>query len=171
MEERFLAALSATCNVKATCAEVGMTAASAYNHRNRWPGFAERWRAAIEEEHDRLELGLIHAACNLFSAEELPEATPITAITADHAIHLLHMRRHQVWGIGKRPGLRPREPDIEDVRAEILRKVAASSAASVWLPVSLSAARNALRRAPPNFAVTLLPPRIRGDSDMRDDGL
>lgn len=33
VEERFLSALTATCNVKAACAEVGLTAASAYNHR------------------------------------------------------------------------------------------------------------------------------------------
>ncbi|HVR91052.1 MAG TPA: hypothetical protein VHG29_08165 [Novosphingobium sp.] len=43
VEERFLAALTATCNVKAACAEVGLTPASAYNHRLRWDGFARRW--------------------------------------------------------------------------------------------------------------------------------
>jgi hypothetical protein len=107
----------------------GLTPASAYNHRRRWPAFAERWDAAVEEGYVRLETGLIHAAGNLFSDEEPPDALyepgPVTAITADHAIHLLHMHKHQVHGIGKRPGLRAREPDIEEVRAEILRKVAA----------------------------------------------
>jgi hypothetical protein len=128
VEARFLAALAATCNVKAACAEVGLTAASAYNHRNRWPAFAERWDAAVEEGYVRLEVGLIHAAGNLFSGEAPApgeEEVPIRAITADHAIHLLHMHKHQVHGLGKRPGLRAREPDIEDIRADILRKVAA----------------------------------------------
>ena len=45
-------------------------------------------------------------------------------MTADHAIHLLHMHKHQVHRLGKRPGQRTRLlPDIEDVRAGILRKV------------------------------------------------
>jgi hypothetical protein len=35
------------------------------------------------------------------------------------------MHKHQVHRLGRRPGLRAREPDIEVVRAEILRKVAA----------------------------------------------
>ena len=125
VEERFLATLAATCNVKAACAAVGMSAASAYNHRGRWPRFAERWDAAVEEGYVRLELGLIHAAGNLFSDEEPAEAAPVTAITADHAIHLLHMHKHQVHRIGGRPGLRAREPDIEVVRADIQRKVEA----------------------------------------------
>jgi hypothetical protein len=125
VEERFLAALAATCNVKAACAEVGLTPASAYNHRNRWQRFAERWDEAIEIGYTQLECGLIEAAGNLFSGEGPPEAGPIREMTAGHAIHLLHMHKHRVHGLGKRPGLRARAPDIEDVRAEFLRKAAA----------------------------------------------
>src|SRR5690349_15806794 len=40
VEKRFLETLSATCNVKAACAEVGLTPASAYAHKKRWQGFA-----------------------------------------------------------------------------------------------------------------------------------
>ena len=133
VEERFLAALAATCNVRAACAEVGLTPASAYNHRGRWPRIAERWDEAIQIGYAQLEWGLIRAACNLFSAgsEADPEdrrpveVGPIREMTAADAIHLLHMHKHQVHRIGKRPGLRAREPDIEEVRAEILRRVAA----------------------------------------------
>jgi hypothetical protein len=125
VEERFLAALAVTCNVKAACAEIGLTPASAYNHRNRWPRFAERWHEAVEIGYVQLECGLIERAGNLFSGEGPPEVGPIREMTADHAIHLLHMHKHQVHGLGKRPGLRAREPDIEDVRAELLRKAAA----------------------------------------------
>jgi hypothetical protein len=125
VEDRFLATLAATCNVKAACAEVGLTPASAYGHRRRWAGFARRWRAALEEGYDRLEMGLVAAAGNFLSGEELPDALPdfgpITGMTVEHAIHLWHMHKHQVHRIGGRPGLRAREPDIEDVRAHILR--------------------------------------------------
>jgi hypothetical protein len=125
VEERFLASLAATCNVKAACAEIGMTAASAYGHRRRWSAFARRWNEAVELGYTRIECGLIEAAGNMLSGEGLPDVEPLRGMTVDHAIHLLHMHKHQVHGLGKRPGLPAREPDIEDVRAEILRKVAA----------------------------------------------
>lgn len=62
VEERFLAVLAATCNVRAACAEVGMTAASAYAHRKRWPGFAARWDDAIAAGARRLEEELTASA-------------------------------------------------------------------------------------------------------------
>jgi hypothetical protein len=123
VEERFLATLGATCNVKAACAEVGLTAASAYGHRRRWPAFARRWDTAVEEGYDRIEMGLIECAGSFLSGEALPDAAPISGMTVDHAIHLLHMHKHQVHRIGGRPGLRARELDIEVVRATIERTV------------------------------------------------
>lgn len=129
VEKRFLTALSATCNVKAACAEVGLTPASAYNHRNRWPAFQRRWDEAVETGYMQIEVGLIEAAGNLFSGDEPVETGAITEMTADHAIHLLHMHKYQVHRLGKRPGLRGRWPDIEEVRAEILRKVEAMKGA------------------------------------------
>lgn len=129
VEERFLTALSATCNVKAACAEVGLTPASAYAHRDRWPTFHRRWNEAVETGYMQIEVGLIEAAGSLFSSEEPVETGPIRDMTADHAIHLLHMHKHQVHRLGKRPGLRARPPDIEEVRAHILRKVEAMKGA------------------------------------------
>jgi len=123
VEERFLSALTATCNVKAACAEVGLTQASAYGHRQRWPRFAERWKEAVEIGYLQLEMGLIHAAGNLFSDDGMVAVAPIREMTADQAMHLLHMHKHQVHRIGKRPGLRAREADIEDIRADLLRKI------------------------------------------------
>ena len=70
-------------------------------------------------------MGLIETGCNLFSSAEPAEVGPISGMTAAHAIHVLHMHKHQVHRLGKRPGLRARLPDIEDVRAEVLRKVEA----------------------------------------------
>ncbi len=125
VETRFLAALSATCNVKAACSEVGLTLASAYAHRKRWPAFAERWNEVVETGYVQIECALIFAAGNLFSEYGPVEVEPIRGMTVDHAMHLLHMHKHRVHGLGKRPGLRAREPGIEDIRAEVLRKVEA----------------------------------------------
>jgi hypothetical protein len=125
VEERFLATLAATCNVKAACAEVGMTAASAYAHRKRWPAFAARWDAAIEEGYARIELALIENGCNLFSSPECPPAAPMPDMKTADAIHLLHMHKHQVKGIGRRPGLPEREPTFEEVGAWFTRALEA----------------------------------------------
>ena len=122
VEQRFLAARGATCNVKAACAEVGLTPASAYGHRRRWAAFARLWDAAVEQGYLQLECGLIEAGGNFLSGEDPPDAAPLTGMTVGHAIHLLHMHKHAVHRIGGRPGLRAREPDIEEVRAHLLRK-------------------------------------------------
>ena len=124
VEERFLAALGATCNVKAACAEVGLTAASAYGHRKRWRAFAERWDAAVEEGYMRLECGLVEAAGNFLSGEALPDPLPLREMTVAQAIHLLHMHKHQVHALGA-PGKRWKPPpSLHDpaIRQSILRK-------------------------------------------------
>jgi hypothetical protein len=125
IEDRFLATLGATCNVKAACATVGMTAASAYGHRKRWPVFAKRWDEAVELAYARLELALIENACNLFSSPELPPAAPMPDMNAGMAIHLLHMHKRQARGIGKRPGLPEREASWEEVGEYFTRALAA----------------------------------------------
>ena len=129
VEERFLATLAATCNVRAACAEVGMWPPSAYNHRKRWPAFAKRWDAAVEQGYCGLEMALIETGGNLFSAPELPADAPIREMNAAQAIHLLHMHKRQVKGIGGRPGLPERQPTWEEVGAYFTRALAATKRA------------------------------------------
>lgn len=151
-EERFLAALAATCNVRASCVEVGLSPASAYNHRLRWPAFARRWDAAIKLGHTLLECALIEAAGNLFSGREPAAPGPagvVREMTADHAIHLLHMHKHRARGIGKRPGRAEPVPEMNAVRASILRKIAALERGAALEPGGDSAAERALRRSAP----------------------
>jgi hypothetical protein len=125
VEDRFLATLAATCNVKAACAEVGMTAASAYGHRERWPGFARRWAAAIREGYARIEAALMENGENLFSSPELPPEAPMPPMTVEQAIHILHMHRNEVKEIGGRPGRWRRPRGLDEVRPSLLRKLAA----------------------------------------------
>lgn len=126
VEKRFLETLSATCNVKAACAQVGLTPASAYAHKKRWQGFAERWKQALEDGYTQLEAGLVFAAGNFLSGE--PEVGPITGVTMAHALEVWESRERQKKAHAARRRSRHwwrREPDIEEVRAEILRKVEA----------------------------------------------
>jgi hypothetical protein len=127
VEDRFLATLAATCNVKAACAEVGLSATSAYEHRKRWPAFAARWDAAVAEGYARIEIALLENGANLFSSPDLPDAANgVGPVSAEQAIHLLHMHKHQVLGIGKAPGKRWRRPrTLDEMRGSIMRKIEA----------------------------------------------
>ena len=129
VEDRFLAVLAATCNVKAACAAVGMTAASAYGHRRRWPGFMKRWDAAIEEGYERLEIALHQAAEQLLGTCDLPPEDPIGPITVDQVIHAMHMHKNQVHGLGKKPGRWRRPRTLDEVQGSILRKLQAIATA------------------------------------------
>lgn len=91
VEDRFLAVLSATCNVRAACREVGLWPPSAYNHRKRWPDFARRWDQAIAIGTVELECRL-HETIRHFFDRELPEPeAPLRDITPMDAIRLLRM--------------------------------------------------------------------------------
>ncbi len=124
-EDRFLQTLSATCNVKAACAEVGLTQASAYQHRERWPRFAERWAGAVWTGYVRIEGALAEHAENLFSRSEIPPEIDMPPMTVEQAIHVLHMHKNEVRGIGRRPGRWRRPRRLEEVHDSILRKIEA----------------------------------------------
>jgi hypothetical protein len=119
VEKRFLSALASTCNVKAACAEVGMGVVSAYSHRRRWPLFASAWAKAEETGFLRLEAALVAAAAGIGEEPEFAPDIPIEGMTVWHAMQLFFMHRHQVRGIGGRPGQPPRllATDEEVVKA------------------------------------------------------
>ena len=125
VERRFLAALSATCNVKAACAEVGLAHSSAYAHRKRWIAFATAWDEAIKEGYMRIEAALIERGCNIFSSMDDVPLSPIPTMTVAEAIHLLHMHKNIARGIGGRPGKSWQEKprSLDEVRDSILRKL------------------------------------------------
>jgi hypothetical protein len=125
-EDRFLAALAVTCNVKMACAEVGLTQASAYNHRNRWAAFAAAWDAVVERSEVELEAAQIECARCVLEGMPVPPDNPIREMSAGEAIYLLEMFHRRREGHPRRWGRRAWvEPPIEKVRAEVLRKVAA----------------------------------------------
>ena len=126
VEDRFLGVLASTCNVKAACAEIRMTQASAYYHRKQWPAFAERWRDALSWGYARLEIAMLENGGNVFSGEEVPPDNPMPPMTADQALHLMHLHRHTLFNTGKPKGpkWRRRRP-IEEIHASILRKIEA----------------------------------------------
>lgn len=146
-ENRFLAVLPSTCSVKAACAAIGISKGAAYAHRRRWPGFARRWDAAIEEGAIRLEFALATAHCNPFSSPELPGPAPMPAMGAGAMLHNLHMHKNQLFGAGKRPGLWPRRrPSIEVVVDGIVERIEAIRRGRSIDPKALERDREAFAR-------------------------
>lgn len=56
----FLTALAETSNVAASCAIAGVTASRAYKLRRIEPDFARRWRIALLEGYEHLEMEVLH---------------------------------------------------------------------------------------------------------------
>jgi hypothetical protein len=120
VEDRFLATLAATCNVKAACAAVAMTAASAYAHRKRWPGFAARWDAAIEAGYERLEEELTASAIAFFEPPEPgepwfePVVEPMSVRDCISIVRLHERRAREAAArrLGRVRGCGPRWPGV-----------------------------------------------------------
>jgi transposase-like protein len=129
-EEKFLAALSGTANVRAAAREAGVSAVTAYNRRRQWPAFAAAWDAAKAEGYVRIEMLLIDAATNTLDPAAAAEAARAEGhappeMSVEQAMKLWFHRAGQGGGKARRYGWRLQEPDIEEVRADLLRKVAA----------------------------------------------
>ena len=116
VEARFLTALTATCNVQASCAVVGKSFSSAYGHALRWPEFAAQWAAAVTICYGQIETALLETGLTLISGREEIAVAPISAMSADQALHLLHMHMRAVKGIGGVPGRQAERP-VELARA------------------------------------------------------
>jgi len=63
-EQRFVEALTETCNVTHACAAAGVSTTSAYKRRKANAAFRNAWREAIGLAYQKLELVLIERALN-----------------------------------------------------------------------------------------------------------
>lgn len=126
-ERVFLEELAATANVKAAAEAAGVSATAVYRRRMEWPGFAEAWAASLAQGWARIETLLVHAATETLDPAPVTGAREAPAMSVQQAMDLYKLHRHSVTGEGKRPrhGWRKKEPTIEEVRAEVLRRVRA----------------------------------------------
>lgn len=124
VEARFLGVLAASANVKLACEAAGLSVASAYVRRAKWPGFAERWKAALENGYVRLEFAMIEHACNTFEPViEFEPDLPMPPMGVDDALQVLRLHRPAVRGVGRPLRQWQKMPSEAEVRASILRKI------------------------------------------------
>ena len=125
-ERVFLETLAATCNVTAAAEAAGFSTVAIYRRRKLWPGFAAEWAACVEHGYARLETALIDRASDSLRREAIGGDRVGPAVGFEQGLNLLRLHRAEVRG-GKpqRYDARARAPDIEAVRASILRKIEA----------------------------------------------
>ena len=104
----FLQALAETSNVSASAARAKVATARVYKARREEAAFAVKWRAALREGYDNLELELL---------EHLRNPRPERKMEAATAVRLLSAHRATV----ERQRALDEEEDVEAVRASIDR--------------------------------------------------
>ena len=125
-EAKFLEVLAASANVSAAAEAAGFSTPAIYKRRLNDVGFALRWGQAMELGYTRLECLALAAGTSALEGVPLAADHPMPAVTMADVLNLLRLHRAQVrGGAEQRYGWRRQEPEIEEVRAEVLRKVEA----------------------------------------------
>lgn len=104
VEARFLGLLEQVCNLRLALKEVGFTAASLHEHRKRWPAFDAACEEALARGYEAVDLGLIYAACRLFSPDvyPLPDTPVVAPMDVDQAISLMRLHERRARERGRR---------------------------------------------------------------------
>jgi hypothetical protein len=142
-EQLFLAALSASANVRLAAAAAGFAHSSFYALARRSPAFAREMRLALEMGYERLEGALLEGFCAESYEDDSwrhNEPPPIAPMTPDQALQLLHLHQKSVHQSWDQPHRRKRRGESWDVYSERLR--------AMWaVEQSRAAERESLRRA------------------------
>lgn len=140
VENGFFDLLRQTGNISASARAVGFAANYVWERRRQWPEFARRWEQALEEAEIELEFRLVRLGNNVaptagVESGEADAAKPAAPrFDPEFALKFLKWREEKRVGRGARGhggrggrGARygPREPTIEDVRDEIIARLAA----------------------------------------------
>ena len=115
VEQAFLAALSATANVRLSAKAAGFTHSAFYQHKRNHPGFAREWRLALQLGYDRLELALIESSAATSTADSAwrdNDPPPIPPMTANQALQLLYLHQKEARLVDEQQHMkrRPGEP-------------------------------------------------------------
>ncbi len=129
-ETIFIAELRRTGNLSAAARAAGFSLNSVLDRRRKWPAFARRIEEALEDAEIVLEFRLAAQGNDVAEEGTEAETEPAASNSPDFdrhfALAFLKWREQKRTGGGRRgrPYVR-REPTIEEVRDEILRRIAA----------------------------------------------
>lgn len=151
-EQAFLAALSATANVRLSARAAGAAEAAFYRRKRMNPAFAREWTRALAEGYRRIEQALIAGWMpdayedDDWRANDPPE---MPVMTPNQALQLMYLHQKEVMGQAEPPHLKrrrgePREAYLLRLRVmaearrererEKFRVAEAARAAGTWKP-------------------------------------
>jgi hypothetical protein len=122
--QRFLAALSATANVRLAAKAAGFSHAAFYHHKRTDPGFAREWRLALAMGYEALELALIEGWSpeahrdNHWRHNDPPAIPPMSV---NQALQLLFLHQKEAKLFGTPEPLRRRRGECAEARSMRLR--------------------------------------------------
>lgn len=160
-EQAFLAALSATANVRLSAAAAGASVAAFYRRRRKNPAFAREMRMALEMGYERLEMALLENAepgSYRDDAWRHNEPPPIPPMTTNQALQLLYLHQKGVRMTAEPDHIKRRRGEPHEVY--IVRLHAIHQASQQRAREAFDVAE-AVRRAagrPSGFGPKILPP-------------
>ncbi|WEK45899.1 MAG: hypothetical protein P0Y56_12805 [Candidatus Andeanibacterium colombiense] len=169
--QAFLAALSATANVRLSARAAGFAHSSFYRLRDHDPAFAREMRLALQMGYDRIELALLEnmdparARDDAWRSNDPPPIPPMSAAQAIQLLYL-HQKEARLWGTRADRWRRRRGDTDDDRRARRMHKWKAEKA---WDREGYEVARagreggNAGDLEPPAPQLPALAPLVRED--------
>lgn len=161
-EQAFLAALSATANVRLAAAAAGAAVAAFYRRRRTNPAFAREMRMALETGYERVEAAVIAAGLPDSARDDAwRHNTPplMPPLRFDEALHLLHLHQKEVRLQSDPPHIKRRRGESRE--AHSYRLAALYEAAQQRLrddyAVAEAARREGAARSPHEPSAPVLP--------------
>lgn len=125
-EKVFLDELADHGNARAAAAAARFSTTAVYARRRNYPEFAAKWAAAKECGRERIDLYLIEAANRTLDPDAFEVRDDLPKVTIGEAIQILRLHHASDQGkLGARRSPARHEPPIEEVRDEVLRRLAA----------------------------------------------
>jgi hypothetical protein len=121
-QERFFAALTATCNVAAACRAARISTRCVYHHRIKSAAFRARWAVAIREAYVGLELMMLERAMNgTVKTITRPDGGVQTVHEYPNNVAMLLLKLHRDTASAAEQEHDPE--DVDEVRARIAKKI------------------------------------------------
>jgi hypothetical protein len=119
-EQAFLAALSATANIRLSAAAAGASVAAFYRRRRRNPGFAREMRMALQLGYERLEATLLEGfepGSYRDDAWRHNDPPPIPQMTANQALQLLYLHQKEARLLSEPAQIKRRRGESHEARS------------------------------------------------------
>ena len=119
-EQAFLAALSATANIRLAAAAAGFSHSAFYARRRQNPAFAREMRMALEMGYERIEAALMDAGLADSYRDDAwrhNDPPPVPPLSFDQAMQLLHLHQKEVRLQAEPPHIKRRRGESQEARS------------------------------------------------------